>query len=109
MAEQNYLDKILETESIAEKIEFIARSERKERISIAREEAKNIIITTKNDADIRYKETIASMKDESVRRLEEDKQNALSEAQKLRDIANGNKEATIKKIAERIVKYCADN
>lgn len=108
MAEQNYLDKILETESIAEKIEFTARSERKERISLAREEAKNLLVTAKNDADIRFKEAIAQMKDDSVRKLDEDKRNALSEADRLKDIASGNREIAVKKIAERIVKHCAD-
>lgn len=109
MAEMDYLNKILETESIAERIEFTARSERKENISIARDEAQEILIKAKSDADADYKETIARVKENGIIRLQSDKEKALAEAENLRSLAGENIEDTIRKVAERIVSRCADN
>jgi vacuolar-type H+-ATPase subunit H len=108
MPEKEYLDTILETESIAEKIEYDAKSARKELISRAKDEADDIIAKSKKNAETKFREAVRKLKDEAEKYLAESNNNAAVKADELSRSAEAKKDEAILKVAERIIGYCVN-
>jgi len=109
MPNQDYLRIIDEAESIAEEIIYNAKIDQKDRISKAKEEAKEILIKTKLETDAFYKETLISEKMQADQFLKESNAKAQTQAKEFCDQVRINKDRAISNVVEVIINHCSNN
>ncbi|MHB8964216.1 MAG: hypothetical protein ACYC5K_13800, partial [Saccharofermentanales bacterium] len=104
MADNDLLNSIFDTESVAEEIIFNAKAQRKEKIDKAHAEAERIRETAKSRAAAEHKKSVMRAGAEGEMLLAEIKSDAEAKAAGITEAAQALMPEAVKKVAEGIVK-----
>ncbi|MHB1454939.1 MAG: hypothetical protein ACYCYM_13430 [Saccharofermentanales bacterium] len=109
MADTDLLNSIFDTESVAEEIIFNAKAQRREKTDHAHAEADRIRETAKSHAAAEHKNRLQRAGNDGERLLAEIKDAAATKADGIIEAAKVHKPDAVMKVAEGIVKICADS